>query len=217
MEMHQMNCCQICGFGMTLTGPIFSGLNCDSPFWEHRITKAWLAQANCIFAELEETAHIEDYVCIYTAKFTLRIADERDIPEGYLFVCPPQDFHTNTKHHANLYQWPACPAYWSLNPSGAARLSTEDANNLGFPAIHIETLMLGDSWDHSVYKGLRQFHEGKGFNPESQEVARQLGYLLFEVLGDCVPFPARKVNDWSYPRRCKQDDTALCRLLGHYL
>ncbi|KAF7334349.1 hypothetical protein MSAN_02379800 [Mycena sanguinolenta] len=38
------------------------------PFWEHGIAKAWLAQANCIFAELKETAHIKDYVCIYTVK-----------------------------------------------------------------------------------------------------------------------------------------------------
>ncbi|KAF7337241.1 hypothetical protein MSAN_02276600 [Mycena sanguinolenta] len=152
------------------------------PFWEHGIVKAWLAQANCIFAELEETAHVKDYVCIYTVEFTIRIADERDIPEGYLFVCPPGDFHTGTELHSNLYQWPACPAYWSLDPSGADCLSTEDANNLGFPAIHIETGMRGWSWDCSVYEGLRRFHEGKGHDPESREVARQLGYPLFEVL-----------------------------------
>ncbi|KAF7353156.1 hypothetical protein MSAN_01503100 [Mycena sanguinolenta] len=162
------------------------------PFWEHRITKAWLAQANCIFAELEETAHVEDYVCIYTVEFTLRIADKRDIPEGYLFVCSPQDFRTDTEPHANLYQWPACPAYWSLGPSGADRLSTEDARNLGFPTIHIETVMEGFSWDRSVYEGLRRFHQGKGFDPDGREVARRLGYPLYEVLSDRVPFSARE-------------------------
>ncbi|KAJ6464479.1 hypothetical protein C8R45DRAFT_794667, partial [Mycena sanguinolenta] len=79
--------------------------------------------------------------------------------------------------------WPACPAYWSLDPSGADRLSTEDARILGFPAIHIEGIMAGMSWDRSVYEGLRRFHEGKGFDPESQEeVTRQLGYPLYEVL-----------------------------------
>ncbi|KAF7353284.1 hypothetical protein MSAN_01516300 [Mycena sanguinolenta] len=172
------------------TNPLL--LELQLPFWKHRIVKAWLAQANCIFAELEETAHIEDYVCIYTVEFTLRIADERDIPEGYLFLCPSQDFCTSTEPHANLYQWPACPAYWSLDPSGADHLSTEDARNLGFPAIHIETRMYGYSWDHSVYEGLRRFHEGKGHDPESRDVARELGYPLFEVLSDPVPFPAHK-------------------------
>ncbi|KAF7337293.1 hypothetical protein MSAN_02281900 [Mycena sanguinolenta] len=185
------------------------------PFWTHGIAKAWLAQANCIFAELEETTHVEDYVCVYTVKFTLRISEGHDIPEGYLFVCPPEDFRTHTEPHVNLYQWPACPAYWSLDPSGADRLSTEDARNLGFPAIHIETMMSGDSWDRSVYEGLRRFHEGKGFDPDSREVARRLGYPLYEVLSDCTPFPAREVEDWPY--ECKQDDPALCRSLGHYL
>ncbi|KAF7353277.1 hypothetical protein MSAN_01515600 [Mycena sanguinolenta] len=111
------------------------------------ITKAWLAQANHIFVELEEVARIEDYVCVDEVQFNLQIAHKRHIPEGYLFVCPSQDFRAGTEHHANSYQWPACPAYWSLDPSGAERLSTQDARNLGFPIIHIETRMFGNSWD----------------------------------------------------------------------
>ncbi|KAF7337270.1 hypothetical protein MSAN_02279500 [Mycena sanguinolenta] len=167
---------------------------------------------------LPEELQWDDYtgeapVCTYMVKFTLRIADERDIPEGYLFVCPPDDFRTGTEPHVNLYQWPACPAYWSLDPSGADRLSMEDAKNLGFPAIHIETRMFGRSWDHSVYEGLRRFHEGKGHDPESQEVARQLGYPLYEMLSDRVPFPARKDYYWL----CDFEDPELCQELGHFL
>ncbi|KAF7353181.1 hypothetical protein MSAN_01505700 [Mycena sanguinolenta] len=60
------------------------------PFWEHGITKAWLAQANCIFTELEEGAHIEDYVCVRMVEFMLQISDGHDIPKGYLFVVPPR-------------------------------------------------------------------------------------------------------------------------------
>ncbi|KAF7353209.1 hypothetical protein MSAN_01508600 [Mycena sanguinolenta] len=166
-----------------------------------QIRKAWLAQANRIFAELQKPEHVEDYVCIDRVCFMLQIADERDIPDGYLLVCPPRDFRTGTEPHSNLYQWPACPVYWSLDPSGADRLSTEDARILGFPAIHIETRIDGFSWDRSVYKGLRRFHEGKGHDPESREVARRLGYPLYEVLRDRVPFPAREVNDEPYPWR----------------
>ncbi|KAF7353259.1 hypothetical protein MSAN_01513800 [Mycena sanguinolenta] len=160
------------------------------PFWAYRIAKAWLAQANCIFAELEETTHVEDYVCVYTVEFTLRISDGHNIPEGYLFVCPPDDFRTSAEPHANLYQWPACPAYWSLDSSGADFLSTEDARILGFPAIHIKTVVRGASWDRNIYQGLRQFHRGKGHDPDSREVAKQLGYPLFEVSSDRVLFPA---------------------------
>ncbi|KAF7353194.1 hypothetical protein MSAN_01507100 [Mycena sanguinolenta] len=186
---------------------------CSPPYDIH---KAWLAQANRIFAELKEEVHVEDYVCAYGVEFILRIADECHMPEGYLFICPPQDFCIEP----HLYQWPPCPVYWSLDPSGAERLSTEDARILGFPAIHIETRIVGFSWDRSVYEGLRRFHEGKGCNPESQEVARQLGYPLYELLGDLsseVPFPVHRVGDWPFPEWCKQDDPALCRSLGHYL
>ncbi|KAF7353215.1 Kinase-like protein [Mycena sanguinolenta] len=161
-----------------------------------QIQKAWLAQASHIFAELQEREHIKDYVCIDRVCFMLQITDEHDIPEGYLFICPPEDFRTGIEPHVNLYQWPACPAYWSLDPSGAARLSTEDTKNLGFPAIHIETRMYGYSRDRSVYEGLRRFHQGKGFDPESRDVARQLGYPLFEMLGDRIPFLAHKAY-WS--------------------
>ncbi|KAF7353200.1 Kinase-like protein [Mycena sanguinolenta] len=188
------------------------GLELLSPSYE--INKAWLAQANYIFVELDKETHVEDFVCICDVEFTLRITDKHDIPEGYLFVCPPEDFCTGTEPHAALYQWPACPAYWSLDSSGIDRLSTEDARNLGFPAIHIETRMYGASWDHSVYEGLRRFHEGKGHNPNSREVARRLRYTLYKVLRDVdsgglgALFPARKDNDW-----CEQ----LCREFGHYL
>ncbi|KAF7353149.1 hypothetical protein MSAN_01502400 [Mycena sanguinolenta] len=186
-------------------------LNLSFPLYE--IRKAWLAQANHIFAELQELEHVEGYVFIDEVRFILRITDKHDIPKGHLFVCPPQDFRTSTEPHANSYKWPAYPVYWSLDPSGADRLNTEDANNLGFPAIHIETVMRGASWDHSVYQGLRQFHEGKGCDPDSQEVARRLEYPLFEVLSDRVPFPARKVKPYSW---CELDPE-LCQELGHYL
>ncbi|KAF7353269.1 hypothetical protein MSAN_01514800 [Mycena sanguinolenta] len=161
----------------------------------YEIQSAWLVQASRIFTELQEEAYVENYICVYRVQFILRIADKHHIPEGYLFVCPPRDFRTEL--HPNLYEWPACPAYWSLDPSGAARLSTDNARILGFPAIHIETTMTGKSWDRSVYSGLRRFHEGKGFNPDSREVARQLGYPLYEGLRNVdsdPPFPAHDVG-----------------------
>ncbi|KAJ6464369.1 hypothetical protein C8R45DRAFT_1023831 [Mycena sanguinolenta] len=147
------------------------------------LQKVWLAQANHIFSQFQSMPHLEDYVLPDMASFILRCSpntSDTQQPKGYLFVCPPEDFRAG----ASSFQWPTCPAYWSLEPSGAARLSPEEAKTLGFATIHIETAMQGRCWHRSVYDGLRQFHRGKGFDPDSQDVAKHLGHPLFELAKD---------------------------------
>jgi hypothetical protein len=98
-------------------------------------------------------------------------------PPGYLFVCPAKDLQIGP----SSFRLPDCPAYWSLDPSGAERLSTEEAAELGFPSIELTTTIWSRSWDTNVYAALRQFHQGKGFDPDSQDVARHLGYPLYQL------------------------------------
>jgi sigma54-dependent transcription regulator len=65
----------------------------------------------------------------------------------------------------------------------------EDATALGFPSISLSTKILGNSWDASVYAGLHQFHQAKGFDPDSQDVARHLGQSLYQLLSETdAPF-----------------------------
>ncbi|KAJ6462888.1 hypothetical protein C8R45DRAFT_778284, partial [Mycena sanguinolenta] len=71
--------------------------------------------------------------------------------------------------------------YWSLDPSGTDRLSPEEATWLGFPSFRLSTSAPGHYWDASVYEGLRQFHQAKGFDSYSQDVARHLGEPLYQV------------------------------------
>ncbi|KAJ7669876.1 hypothetical protein DFH06DRAFT_962917, partial [Mycena polygramma] len=71
--------------------------------------------------------------------------------------------------------WPDCPAYWCLEPSGAHPLSKEEATEHGFPTLQFSAKFGGYSWDSSVYAGLAKFHQAKGFDPYSQDVARHLG------------------------------------------
>ncbi|KAJ7737657.1 hypothetical protein B0H14DRAFT_494707, partial [Mycena olivaceomarginata] len=101
-----------------------------------------------------------------------------NLPPGYLFLCPATDFRTDVPA---CFAVPTCPAYWSIDPSGAERLSAEEARTLSFPDIDSWTEVRGMFWDSIVYGGVRQFHEAKGFDPNSQEVATHLGYPLFEV------------------------------------
>ncbi|KAJ7646130.1 hypothetical protein B0H17DRAFT_1215819 [Mycena rosella] len=109
---------------------------------------------------------------------TLRVATSDSIPPGYLFLCPLEDLQADSPSRFRL---PECPAYWSLDQSGAERLSIEEAEKLGFPSLELEVEVTGCSWDNSVYTGIRQFHRAKGFDSDSQDVARKLGLPLFEI------------------------------------
>jgi hypothetical protein len=82
------------------------------------------------------------------------------------------------------FQLPVQSAYWSLDPSGVNQLSGEVAEDLGFPALEVKMGARVQSWDASVYDGISQFHKAKGFDPYSQEVALELGYLPLQVSCD---------------------------------
>ncbi|KAJ6592334.1 hypothetical protein B0H19DRAFT_906980, partial [Mycena capillaripes] len=102
-----------------------------------------------------------------------------DPPPGYLFVCPLTDLQCGP----SLFRWPDLAAYWSRDPFGAERLTSEAAGRLGFPEIKLTTRVCGASCDRRTYDGLRTFHRAKGFNPETQDVARYLGHPLLEYPG----------------------------------
>ncbi|KAF7337201.1 hypothetical protein MSAN_02272400 [Mycena sanguinolenta] len=175
--------------------------------------KFWLAQAVHIFSQLQTTSdNFNDYILLTKVTFRLQCLPNPSNslkPDGYLFVCPPEDFRTGK----NSLKWSDCPAYWSLDPSGTVRLSLEDAKSLGFPIIHIGTVSSGYSWDERVYQGLRKFHAGKGFDPNSQEVAKHAGYPLFELSTEDVP-PLEYVEERLW---CDLERPARCQALGHYL
>jgi hypothetical protein len=100
---------------------------------------------------------------------------------GYLFLCPLAELQIDTP---TSFRVPAQPAYWSLDPFGVKRLSGEVAEDLGFPAIQVKMWVTVKSWDASVYDGILQFHEAKGFDPHSKEVAIELGCPLLQVSCD---------------------------------
>ncbi|KAJ7017087.1 hypothetical protein C8F04DRAFT_480958 [Mycena alexandri] len=145
---------------------------------------AWLSQANHVFHRRQITFNLDNYVFVHTVAFGLTIPTIKEgMPPGYLFLCPEKSFETGPWS----FKWPDCPAYWSLDPSGAERLSVEDAASLGFPPLQLSTMVEGQSWDDSVYTGLNQFHRDKGFDPESQDVARHLGEPLYQVSSERDP------------------------------
>ncbi|KAJ7821212.1 hypothetical protein B0H14DRAFT_2831995 [Mycena olivaceomarginata] len=177
--------------------------------------KSWLSQANHIFTQLQTVSPFEDYVFVRGVQFTLRALPNMyntHEPDGYLFVCSAENFRTEP----GSFQWPDCPAYWSFDPYGAARLSNEDAKLHGFPVIHCETRVVGHSWDGSVYDGLRRFHRGRGFDPDRPEAAIHLGYQTYELSSEvAAPLACVQIEDGE---DCDlEDGTALCQVLGHHL
>ncbi|KAF7377075.1 hypothetical protein MSAN_00126000 [Mycena sanguinolenta] len=149
----------------------------------------WLSQANHVFHHLQIISNFEDYVFVEHICFDLKFSQiMRNPPEGFLFLCPKEDFQTGQ----SSFCWPVCAAYWSLDPSGVDCLSPEDATRLGFPSFELTIVAQGDYWDSSVYDGLRRFHEAKGFDPYSQDVARHLGYPFFRLSSKCDALP------WAY-------------------
>ncbi|KAF8181419.1 hypothetical protein K438DRAFT_1524280, partial [Mycena galopus ATCC 62051] len=99
-------------------------------------------------------------------------------PEGFLFLCPPEDFHIGD---TMSFKWPDCPAYWSFDPSGTERLSADEAVSFGFPTLVLSRRISRFWWDANMYASLRRFHQAKGFDPDSQDVAQHLGYPLYEL------------------------------------
>ncbi|KAJ6518081.1 hypothetical protein C8R47DRAFT_1062630 [Mycena vitilis] len=163
--------------------PVFFGTAQDYD----RIYEFWLSQANHLLGRVQITTHLEDYRKFHVVThleygISLSLANNAtgDPRVGYFFLCPTADFITGPFSS----RWPACPAYWSLDPSGIERLSTGEANRLGFPSIQLKTGMFLCSWDASVYAGLCQFHQAKGFDPHSQDVARHLGHPLYQLTSD---------------------------------
>jgi hypothetical protein len=104
-----------------------------------------------------------------------------NLPSGYLFLCPLAALQADPPTN---FQIPDCGAYWSLDPPGVDRLSNPAAEDLGFPAMEFKMEVRALSWDASVYEGIRQFHEAKGFDPHSHEVAIELGWPLLQVSCD---------------------------------
>jgi hypothetical protein len=100
---------------------------------------------------------------------------------GYLFLCPLAKLQSEDP---TSFRIPDCGAYWSLDPSGVDRLSDEVAEDLGFPAIQFQVRLGSNSWDTSVYNGIRQFHKAKSFDPYSEEAAIEMGYPLVELSCD---------------------------------
>ncbi|KAJ7698521.1 hypothetical protein B0H16DRAFT_1837202 [Mycena metata] len=152
----------------------------------------WLSQANHIFSSLQIRSNHNQYDCVaFTWAFSPTTRSSCP-SQGWLFMCPDAQLRSGPCS----FQWPDCAAYWSRDPFGAVRLSPEEAEEAGFPLITLKLSVSGESWDSIAYAELRQFHQAKGFAPDSQEIARHLGHPLYQLCDEvAVETPFAHVTD----------------------
>ncbi|KAJ7104864.1 hypothetical protein C8R44DRAFT_746127 [Mycena epipterygia] len=117
---------------------------------------SWLSQANHVFSQLAIPPKPEDYSLEFSALV-------ENLSDGYLFLCPLEDLRSKDR------TWIAttkCPAYWSSIPP-------EAPDSVQRMHSGLDSRLSNSKWNC--------FHVGKGFNLNSQDIARQLGHPIFEL------------------------------------
>ncbi|KAK7035601.1 hypothetical protein R3P38DRAFT_601760 [Favolaschia claudopus] len=151
-----------------------------------RNSDLWFSQANHVLNWLGVSSNAYNYAVLDCVYFRVELKSQPARPtdwhssNGFLFLSPPQSFQVGPVS----FKCPECVGYWSLDPSGMDCLSEDEASELGFPAITVSIMGRGEARSATVYAGLRQFHQGKGFDPNSQDVARHLGVPLYQPYSD---------------------------------
>ncbi|KAJ7870550.1 hypothetical protein B0H13DRAFT_2280594, partial [Mycena leptocephala] len=134
----------------------------------------WLSQGNYIFSQASITENHKDYCHVDTVEYSVTLEFlpwDKIIPEGYLFLCPLANLQSE---HGTFVRPTKSHIFWSLDPDGSERLSPEEASAHGFPSVNLNWVIFYKSLDDFAYTGLDEFHTGKGFNPNSQDIARHL-------------------------------------------
>ncbi|KAF8160361.1 hypothetical protein K438DRAFT_1776515 [Mycena galopus ATCC 62051] len=131
----------------------------------------WVSQANHIFSRLRTKYPYGDCYFINSISYMCRLSPTSgNILHGYLFLCPLADLSTFSDDQLH-FQYPDTPGFWSLHPDGTNPLSRQEAQSLGFPLIELRIRVAGHAWNNTA----------KCFGGESQDVARHLGYPLYEL------------------------------------
>ncbi|KAJ6529469.1 hypothetical protein DFH09DRAFT_1094045 [Mycena vulgaris] len=161
------------------------------PSKRREIQRCWLAQANSVARHRTPInysmnsyylpAEIKFRVSIWYPddSFNLRGTFMSDTPaqDIYLFLFKPR---VEVVDGYPVVQIPRADEafYWSLDPRGKAKLSSEKVEDLGVPCVFFESWITGASWSQRDYDTLADVHFAKGAHPFSSDVAICLDYPL---------------------------------------
>ncbi|KAJ7190724.1 hypothetical protein GGX14DRAFT_701769 [Mycena pura] len=156
------------------------------------IATAWLAQANHAFvtAPFWKGSSSADGVALTTElRFTVKIHSRLDnCLRGTFMADPPTNdlflFLANPKAEIQNGILSVALAraentfYWSFEPDGSIPLTPEELEDLAPPEVIVNTHIGTRTWIKEDYQLIKEFCVVKGIDPESTNLAIQLGYPL---------------------------------------
>ncbi|KAJ7218442.1 hypothetical protein GGX14DRAFT_560781 [Mycena pura] len=157
-----------------------------------KIERSWLAQANHFLPSQEHflATAVRFYVTIWypTDDIGLRGTFMAGAPmdDLYLFLFRP---HVNVQGGVVSVEIPSVQDtyYWSFWPDGREPLSAEFLDEIMPPQVCLDVYTVGKQWSQQDYQLIRDITRAKGLDPESSDLAIQLGYPL-AVMPHDVPF-----------------------------
>ncbi|KAJ7192849.1 hypothetical protein GGX14DRAFT_406063 [Mycena pura] len=166
------------------------------------IERSWLAQANhCLPEHLFLTTGVRFYVTIWypTDDIGLRGTFMAGAPMNdlYLFL-----FHLCVDVQDGLVsvQIPSVQDayYWSFWPDGREPLSAELLDEVMPPQVVLEIHIAGKHWSQQDYQLIRDITLAKGLDPESSDLAIQLGCPLAFLYMVCKNNGAHTLQDTEH-------------------
>ncbi|KAJ7218486.1 hypothetical protein GGX14DRAFT_695701 [Mycena pura] len=162
---------------------------------EGNIERCWLAQANHFLSEHPSQEHflatgVQFYVTIWYPIDDIGLHGTfmagAPMDDIYLFLFHPcvevQDGLVSVKIPSMQDAY-----YWSFWPDGREALSDEILDEIMPPQVLLDVHITGKQWSQQDYQLIRDITREKGLDPESSDLAIQLGYPL-TVMHD-VPLP----------------------------
>ncbi|KAK7057845.1 hypothetical protein R3P38DRAFT_3169351 [Favolaschia claudopus] len=151
----------------------------------HKASELFASQAVYIFSHVKNYSPLNFYVIVsgITIRFVLMPTRKRIQLRGRvsLFLPPAKDLLS--PDGARLQYSNRAP-YWSLHPSGNPPLAPELVSALGLPSVQTKISINGIFFSPQFYESIAQFHRQKGFDPTSQDVAREMGLPLYHLVDD---------------------------------
>uniref|UniRef100_A0A0W0FW01 Uncharacterized protein n=1 Tax=Moniliophthora roreri TaxID=221103 RepID=A0A0W0FW01_MONRR len=160
--------------------------------------KGWLSQSPHVFATFETVACQGSFFAVNppqdefvdsvdhcdtdSDEDSVGFCDEKEETAPiYLFLYPPP------MTILELIPWMGGRThFWSLDETGQSKMSKEECEQRGLPSLFAATLYSRGSvelcsWPAHIYVALRDWQVARGFDPNTADWARHMGYPDFEI------------------------------------